>query len=97
MGVKISPSIVKKLADKHGVQPEEIDECFSNVTDGGFLIDDRADHQSDPPTHWFIAETNKGRELEVCFMHIDKDIHIKTAFEPNAAQKRVYIKKTRRK
>lgn len=95
----VVPDTIKhKLSEKHNVSEIEIIECFSNVPNGGFLIDTREDHQTDPPTHWFIAETNVGRELCVCFMQLEnRDIHIKTAFEPSEERKKIYIKFTRKR
>jgi len=55
-----------------------------------YLIDDREDNRTDPETLWFIAETNKGRLLKVCFMFMDGNVHIKTTYEPNEVEIEVY-------
>ena len=53
---KISVRIAEKINKKHNITIEEIWECFLNRTQG-LLEDTRLDHQTDPPTLWFIAET----------------------------------------
>ncbi len=62
----------------------------------GFLEDDREEHRTDPATQWFIAETNQRRKLKVVFIlrHDlrSKRIDIRTAFEPNAEEMRIYEK-----
>jgi len=87
----ISLDILNKLTEKHGVTRREIEQCFENRI-GNFLIDSREDHQTDPPTLWFIAPTNRGRDLKIAFLHIDGNIRIKTAFEPNEKEKEIYEK-----
>ena len=86
----ISPKIQKKLLEKHNVKRHEITECFSNRT-GGFLKDKREDHDTNPPTLWFVAETDYGRKLKVVFIN-DDDINIKTAYEANKEEIRIYNK-----
>jgi hypothetical protein len=79
----ISPKISAKLAAKiPPVSHEEIVQCFANRTTL-FLIDDREDHQSDPPTRWFIAETDFGRKLKIVFVPRGQELHIRTAFDPS--------------
>ena len=85
--------IRQKLKDKHGVIPEEVEQCFYNRA-GCFLEDAREEHRTHPPTQWFIAETDAGRRLKVVFVE-DVDagvIHIKTAYEPNATEEKIYGK-----
>ena len=55
----------------------------------------REEHRTNPPTHWFLAETCYGRLLKVVFVPDTngKDIYIKTAYEPNE-QKYVYTEDT---
>lgn len=61
MELMISQKIRLKLSEKKPpVTEDEIIQCFSN-RDGHFLEDSREDHQSDPPTRWFIAETDYGK------------------------------------
>lgn len=89
----ISPSVYIKLQSKHGLHdPEtEILEAFANMT-GGTLLDMREEHQSDPPTQWFVASTNRGVLLKVCFIIKDGVIHIRTAYRANATEIRIYEK-----
>jgi len=84
----VAGRIRQKLKEKHGVTPEEIEQCFFNRT-GHFLEDTREEHRTHPPTQWFIAETDAGRRLKVVFVEdVDADeIHIKTSYEPNASAK----------
>jgi hypothetical protein len=91
----VHPNIATKLKDKHKVEVSEVEECFANVTKG-YLIDTQEDRKTNPPTRWFIEETNKGRKLLVAFIHfVDKNkIVLKTAFKPNAKQIKVYRKLT---
>lgn len=85
----ISEKIRAKLLEKHGVSNEEVLECFTN-RESGFLIDTREDHLTDPPTQWFIAETNYGRRLKVCFVFKQGNVYIKTAYSPNAREESIY-------
>lgn len=90
MAIYISKGVREKLEVKHGgVSIDEIRECFANL-DGKLLYDTRAEHLTNPITRWFIAETNYGRELKIAFMQMNGDIHIKTAYEPNAAERKAY-------
>ena len=92
MGLVISPKIKEKLRHKHWVSEEEIVQCFAS-REGRLLTDLREEHRTDPPTHWFIAETSYGRLLKVVFVPIGEDIHIKTAYEPNETEIRIYKKR----
>ena len=87
--IAISQPVLDKLKDKHAVDKREIEQCFDN-RDGGFLMDNREDHRTDPPTLWFIAQTNCGRLLKVVFISIDGKVHIKTAYEPNDTEIGIY-------
>jgi len=89
MGLKISPGIKEKLKKKHCVTEEEITQCFTSRT-GCYLMDMREDHQTDPPTLWFIAETDYGRLLKVVFIRKDSDLIIKTAYAPNEIEIEIY-------
>ncbi|KAB8059516.1 BrnT family toxin [Janthinobacterium lividum] len=81
--IVITPRIDQKLDAKHDVTPEEVDQCFDNKC-GVNLIDEREDHKSDPPSLWFIAETNKGRLLKIIYVYRDGKYFLKSAFEPGA-------------
>lgn len=90
--LQISPSVQRKLAGKTPpVKRDEILECFAN-REGKFLLDTREDHQSDPPTRWFIAETNFGRKLKVVFIARGPVVTIRTAYDPNDDEMRIYSK-----
>ncbi len=92
MELNVSPKVRQKLAVKHGVEVHEIEQCFCNV-EGNFLKDTREDHKTDPPTMWFIAETDYGKKLKVIFIvNQDKSISIKSAFTPNDKEIRIYDK-----
>lgn len=89
MAIIISKKIHEKLATKHNVTTDEVAQCFAN-REGKFLIDTREIHASDPPTHWFISETNYGRKLKIIFVPKDGDIYLRSAFAPNEAELRIY-------
>lgn len=92
MGIKFSGNVIQKLRQKHGVTTSDVLDCFAN-RDGDCLIDDREDHQTDPPSQWFIAETNYGVELKIVFIQLENgEIHIKTAYRANNEEKRIYNK-----
>ncbi len=94
MNLSISDDVRQKLAVKHGgISEEDIIECFSNRT-GKFLQDTRAEHQTNPPSLWFIAETNNGRKLKVVFMYFSdsNQVAIKTAYSANPEEIRIYNK-----
>jgi len=92
MAIEISEEIEEKLREKHNVSPKEVDECIQNVT-GILLKDNRDKHKTNPPTWWIVSETNQRRLLKVCFIIIDNVFHIKTAYEPNEEEKRIYATK----
>lgn len=90
MKIIISHRVKEKLDKKHGgVSFLEIRECFAN-RDGKILIESREEHLTNPLTRWFIAETNFGRELKICYMPIGDEFHIKTAFEPDDRDRHAY-------
>ena len=90
MGLSISPSVRQKLSKKTPpVVEEEIEQCFANRT-GKLLEDIREQHRSDPPTQWFIAQTDYGRFLKVAFIHKADEIIIRTAYDPNPKEKEIY-------
>lgn len=81
-----------KINQKHQVSYDEIEQCFLNRTKG-FLEDTRVERLSIPPTLWFIAETNIGRRLKIVFMVLKNGYYeIKTAYEPNLNEERIYEK-----
>lgn len=90
--LKISKRVIEKLQKKHRVDTGEVIECFLNRT-GGFLEDTRVDHKTEPPTMWFIAETDHRRLLKIVFIElVDEGYEIKTAYEPNNIEVNIYEK-----
>jgi hypothetical protein len=90
MGLTMSSRVREKLAQKiPPVTEQEIVQCFANRC-GKYLEDDREQNATDPPTKWFIAETDYGRKLKICFIYKDGDIVIKTAYDPNVTEKNIY-------
>lgn len=93
MALLIAPDIRLKLARKSPpVTRQEIIQCFANRT-GTFLVDTREKNRTDPPTLWFISETDFGRKLKICFIEDVNDITIKTAYEPSDIEKDLYARK----
>lgn len=78
----VSALVLEKLRDKHQVTVREVEQCFENLC-GLYVEDDREDNKTDPATLTFVAPTNRGRLLKVCFIFLDGNVHIKTAFEPD--------------
>lgn len=92
MPLIISPQVLEKLSNKSPpVTRREVEQCFDNRR-GKLLLDEREENKTDPPTQWFIAETNKDRSLKIVFVRRDKDIHLKTAYDPNTEEVRIYMK-----
>ncbi|MDO3521828.1 ADP-ribosyl-(dinitrogen reductase) hydrolase [Ralstonia pseudosolanacearum] len=85
----ITPSIKHKLEIKHNVTELEVRQCFLNRC-GIYLVDDREDHRTDPPTLWFVAETDRGRVLKIIFMHVDGNVVLKSAFDASPAVQGIY-------
>ena len=85
----IAPAIREKLTTDHGVKEGEVHECFMNRV-GPYLDDEEEEHQTDPPTEWFLAETDKGRLLKVIFVCRDGNIYLKSAYDANPKTIRIY-------
>ena len=87
MAIEISDAVLHKLRVKHGgITKDDITECFANRDPSeGMLEDKREDHKTDPPTWWFVGETNNSRRLKIVFMYFkdDKRVQIKTCYEAN--------------
>lgn len=86
----ISDELRAKLAAKHDVGKPEVMQCFANLT-GKLLTDPREEHRTDPPTLWFIAPTNKGRLLKVCYVPRG-DFYLRTCYPPNEVELAIYRK-----
>lgn len=78
----ISAEIQEKLAIKHSVTETEVRQCFTNLY-GPCVEDTNEDHQTDPPTYWFLAETDRERLLKIAFVQRDGNIYIKSAYDAN--------------
>lgn len=91
MTLIISEAMRAKLASKHVVLENEVAECFANRV-GDYLVDDREEHKTDPATLWFVAETDRGRKLKICFIPRNKDLFIRTAYDANEDEIRIYNK-----
>lgn len=91
MRLTISQRVRQKLIDKHGGVTEcEIRQCFANL-DKTPMIDGRAEHLTNPVTRWFVSETDHGRLLKICYMpYPNGDYVIKTVFEPNAVEIKMF-------
>jgi hypothetical protein len=87
MHIRASAKVVSKLEKKHSVTMEEVHQCFDN-REGLAIKEIRPEHKTDPPTRWFLAETNRGRLLKVVYVLTrigDKGlIDLRTAFPPGA-------------
>ena len=92
MPIIISPAVLAKLQNKTPqVTKREVEQCFENKS-GRLLRDTREKHRTDPPTLWFIAKTNQNRALKIVYIQIGADVHLKSAFEPNADEIFIYGK-----
>jgi hypothetical protein len=89
--LKISDDVLEKITKEHNVKVSEVEHAFANRY-AGLLEDKRAQHRTDPPTLWFVAPTNAGRQLKIVYMQIGLEIHLKSAFDPNAEEERIYAK-----
>ena len=89
----MSPSVREKLR-KRQITEAQVLQCFAN-RNGKFLIDDREEHKTTPPTKWFVASTDYGIILKVCFVldPSSKLIEIKTAYPATLQVAAMYKKK----
>ena len=95
--LQMSDGIREKLKVKHGITEEQVQSCFLN-RERGYLIDDREDHKTDPPTLWFISEDDTGMLIKVCFIYFPQDqtFDIKTAYYPNETEIEIYKRAPKR-
>jgi len=92
MRLIVSQRVLEKLKNKHKVRVSEAEECFLNQ-EKTFLEDTRVDHRTHPPTMWFIAPTDSQRLLKVVFIERSKKVYeLKTAYDPNKEEERIYDK-----
>lgn len=95
MAIIISPKIRQKLEDENHQVPEiDIAQCFANRVKG-FVLDDREKHRTEPPTMWFVSETDYGRKLKVMFIMRGADIYIKSAYGATDEVERIYNSKSK--
>jgi uncharacterized DUF497 family protein len=87
--LSIAKQVEDKLSSKHGLTIAEVRQAFVN-REGGYLEDDRDQHRTDPPSQWFVAPTNHGRVIKVVFVHRDGKIVLKTAYDANPTEARIY-------
>ena len=87
----VSQAVENKLERDHGVNLSEVRQCFLNRK-GRLLTDTRAPNRTNPPTLWFIADTNKARALKIVYIQIGLQVHLKTAYEPNDVERAIYSK-----
>lgn len=86
-----TPRIEKKLKDQHSVSVEEVEQCFWNRI-GDLLEEHRDGHKTDPPSLWFISETDRRRKLKVIFVQEGNKVFIKSAYEPSKETLFIYKK-----
>jgi len=85
----ISPAIEEKITLKHRITRLDVEQCFINRT-RSYLLDNRLDHQTEPPTEWFISENDRGILIKVVFIFDDGLVYLKSAFPPNSTEIRIY-------
>jgi uncharacterized DUF497 family protein len=85
----ISRAIERKLALKHGISREDVEQCFNNRV-RTYLMDNRLEHHTEPPTEWFISENDKGVLIKIVFVFDNGAIYLKSAFLPNSTEIRIY-------
>ena len=88
MFIDASGWVLEKLKERN-ISLIEVEECFFNH-EGPFLIDDREENRTNPPTVWFISETIDGRRLKVVLIFKDKIPFLKSAYEPNENEEHIY-------
>lgn len=94
MAIIISQKIRQKLEDdNHRVPEQDIAQCFANRV-RSLVTDTREAHRTDPPTMWFVSETDYGRKLKVMFVMRGADIYVKSAYGATEEVERIYISKS---
>lgn len=85
----ISPAIEEKITLKHRITRQDVEQCFINRA-RSYLLDNGLDHQTEPPTEWFISENDRGILIKVVFIFDDGLVYLKSAFPPNSTEIRIY-------
>lgn len=87
----ISDAIRTKLIIKHNVSKEEVEQCIANLDDSDKLFEDtREEHKTNPPSLWFISQTDFGRKLKIVVVLKDGHIYLKTAYQANSTEINLY-------
>ena len=89
--LRFAPSIIDKLAIKiPPLSVVEVEEAFLQW-DGYWVLDDREDHQTVPPTYWFLSETLDGRILKIVIKPVPNEefAYVRTAYD--AYEEEIYI------
>jgi hypothetical protein len=89
MRLVISQPVLRKLIEKHRVTKAEVEQAFENRA-GGLLRDTREEHLTDPPTWWFVSETDASRKLKVAYVQRGELVFLKTAYDANDDEKEIY-------
>jgi len=92
MRLIISQQVLKKITEKHRVSRTEVEQCFEN-REGGLLRDTREEHQTEPPTLWFLADTDSCRRLKVVYVQRGELVFLKTSYDANEEEKEIYKEK----
>lgn len=94
MGIVLSQRIKEKLADvNHRIGLDDIKQCFANRK-RGFVVDNREEHRTDPPTLWFVAENDYGVKIKVMFVMRGQDIYVKSAYRATDVVAGIYRRKS---
>ena len=97
MPIYMTQKVREKLLEKHSVTEAQVIQCFANRT-AGSLLDDREANRTPPPTKWFIAQTDYGIKLKICYVFdpVTQLVEIKTAYKANDEEIRIYEKYAKR-
>ncbi len=90
-----APSIVMKLLEKNPpVTVSEVEEAFFQW-DGYWVLDDREDHRTIPPTYWFLSETLEGRLLKVVIKLVPNTdyAYVRTSYDAYEEEINIYEQK----
>ena len=89
----ISSKVRDKLKDpSHSVTEDEILQAFANRS-GNALQDNREKHKTNPPTNWFVSETDYGRKLKIMYiLHENSIVEIKSSYNATTEIQRIYAK-----
>ncbi len=87
----VSELVLNKIITSHNVTIAEVGQCFLN-RNRRLLVDNRILTKTNPPTLWFIADTNNVRTLKIVYIQNGLQVHLKTAYEPNEVETAIYLK-----